>query len=234
MGSTWQKNGVLLHTDSKCLPTGSLAGRIHSVLTGLNLSNESQGLNMKFKMAENSIFAILLRKPWWVSMVVVGVFFALSGALLPKEYVLFGVMGSAPFLVIAVMAAWRQQGQPSASQVNDVLTQAASLSWRDFSSRLAQGFTRQGFTVEKLESLGADFYLSKAGQTTLVSCKRWKAANHGVDGLKALLAAKAMKEASGCTYISLGSVSDSARQFAKAEGIQLMTAPVLAQLLLKK
>ena len=67
-----------------------------------------------------------------------------------------------------------------------------------------------------------------------MSCKRWKAANHGVDALKSLLAAKAVKEASGCTYIALGSVSDSARQFAKTEGIQLTTAPVLAQLLLKK
>ena len=189
---------------------------------------------MKFKMAENSIFAILLRKPWWVSMLVVGVFFALSGALLPKEYVLFGVMGCAPFLVIAVMAAWRQQGQPSASQVNEVLTQAASLSWRDFSARVEQGFVRQGFTVEKLNGIGADFQLSKAGQTTLVSCKRWKAANHGVEGLKALLAAKEAQEVSGCTYISLGLVSDSARQFAKAEGIQLMSETELAKVFLMK
>lgn len=228
------KKFLVLNTDTQCLPAGSMASRIFDVLTGLNLTNRSQGTDMKFKMAENSIFAILLRKPWWVSMLVVGVFFALSGALLPKEYVLFGVMGSAPFLVIAVIAAWRQQGQPSATQVNEVLTQAANLSWRDFSARIEQGYSRQGYTVEKLNSVGADFQLSKAGQTTLVSCKRWKAANHGVEGLKALLAAKEVKESPRCTYISLGSISDSARQFAKAEGIQLMTEPELAKLLWAK
>ena len=189
---------------------------------------------MKFKMAENSIFAILLRKPWWVSMLVVGAFFLLSGALLPKEYVAFGVMGSLPFLVIAVMAAWRQQGQPSAAHVAQALAQASTLSWRDFSARVEQGFAHQGFTVEKLNGTAADFQLSKGGQVTLVSCKRWKAANHGVDGLKALLAAKEAQEARGCTYIALGLISDSARQFAKTEGIHLMPENELAKLLLMK
>ena len=189
---------------------------------------------MKLKMAENSIFAILLRKPWWVSMLVVGVFFALSGALLPKEYVLFGVMGSAPFLVIAVMAAWRQQGQPNASQVSEVLAHAASMSWRDFSTRVEQGFARQGYTVEKLNGTAADFRVSQGGSVTLVSCKRWKAANHGVEGLKALLAAKEAQEAKSCTYIALGRVSDSARQFAKTEGIQFMSETELAKILLMK
>ncbi len=189
---------------------------------------------MKLKMAENSIFAILLRKPWWVSMLVVAVFFVLSGALLPKEYVPFGVMGSLPFVVIALVAAWRQQGQPSAAQVSEVLTQAANMSWRDFSERVEQGFVRQGYAVEKLNSTAADFQLTKAGQVTLVSCKRWKAANHGIEGLKALLAAKEAKEASACAYIALGLVSDSARQYAKAEGIQLMTEPELAKVLLAK
>ncbi len=189
---------------------------------------------MKFKMAENSIFAILLRKPWWVSMLVVGVFFLLSGALLPKQYVAFGVMGAFPFLVIAVMAAWRQQGLPSSAKVGEALDQAASLSWRDFSDRVEQGFTRQGYTVEKLSGAAADFRLSKGGQVTLVSCKRWKAANHGVDGLKSLLAAKEAQEAGACTYIALGLISDSARQFAKAEGVHLMPGNELAKILLMK
>ena len=210
------------------------ADNAFGILTRRNATNGSQGTDMKLKMAENSIFAILLRKPWWVSMLVVGVFFALSGALLPKEYVLFGVMGSAPFVVIAVMAAWRQQGQPSAAQLNEVLAQAANWPWRDFSVRVEQGFARQGYAVEKLKGEGADFQLSQGARVTLVSCKRWKAANHGVEGLKALLAAKQAQEASACIYIALGLVSDSARQFAKAEGIQLMSEPQLVRLLLAK
>ena len=42
---------------------------------------------MKLKMSENSLFAILLRSPWWISMVLVAVFALASGALLPAPYV---------------------------------------------------------------------------------------------------------------------------------------------------
>ena len=57
------------------------------------------------KMAENSLFAILLRNPWWVSFGIVGVFVLGSTALLPKDYVAVGIMGAFPFLVIGSMAA---------------------------------------------------------------------------------------------------------------------------------
>ena len=49
---------------------------------------------LKLKMAENSLFAILLRSPWWISLAIVAVISLLSVALLPKAYVGFGVMGS--------------------------------------------------------------------------------------------------------------------------------------------
>ena len=38
---------------------------------------------MKFKMAPNSGFAILLRSPWWVSFAIAAVIVLLCGALLP-------------------------------------------------------------------------------------------------------------------------------------------------------
>ena len=64
---------------------------------------------MKLKMSEKSLFAILLRSPWWVSLAIVAVFVLASSALLPSPYVAFGMMGAFPFLVIAIMAAWRQR-----------------------------------------------------------------------------------------------------------------------------
>ena len=63
---------------------------------------------MKLKMSENSLFAILLRSPWWISLLIVAVITLLSFALLPEAYVGFGVMGAFPFLVIAVLAARKQ------------------------------------------------------------------------------------------------------------------------------
>jgi len=39
---------------------------------------------MKLKMSDNSLFAVLLRSPWWISLLVVAGFTLLSFALLPK------------------------------------------------------------------------------------------------------------------------------------------------------
>ena len=92
---------------------------------------------MKFKMSENSLFALLLRSPWWISMVVVALIALASRALLPEPYVVFGVMGGFPFLVIGIMAAWRQWHAPSPARMAEVLKAAGAMSWRDFSSAIA-------------------------------------------------------------------------------------------------
>ena len=189
---------------------------------------------MKLKMSKNSLFAILLRSPWWISMGVVVVFVLASGALLPKQYVPFGVMGSFPFLVIAVIAGWRQWHAPNPARVAQALERAGAMSWRDFANLLEEAFIRQGHTVTRLNTAAADFSLSKGARVTLVSCKRWKAATHGVESLRELVAAKDARQADQCTYISLGAVSDNARRFATEQGVILMYGDELGQLIMDK
>lgn len=187
---------------------------------------------MKLKMSENSLFSILLRSPWWVSMALVGVIAMASGALLPAPYVLFGVLGGFPFLVIGLMALRRQWHAPSAARVAQTLQQAGAMSWRDFAALVEQAFSRQGYAVTRLNSVAADFSLVKGTRVTLVSCKRWKAANHGVEALRELVAAKEAQGADQTIYICLGQVSPNARRFAREQGIHLMPQAELIQLFL--
>lgn len=186
---------------------------------------------MKLKMSKNSLFAILLRSPWWISLGIVLVFILVSGALLPTPYVPFGVMGALPFLVIGIIAAWRQWHAPSPARVAEALGQAGAMSWRDFSGLIEQAFVQQGYTVTRLNSPSADFSLLKGGRVTLVCCKRWKAASHGVEALRDLVQAKEAQGADQCTYISLGHVTDNARRFAAAQGVHLVSETELAQLI---
>ena len=65
---------------------------------------------MRLKMARNSLFAVLLRSSWWISLAVALVVAAASRALLPTEYWVFGAMGSFPFVVIAGIALLKQPG----------------------------------------------------------------------------------------------------------------------------
>ena len=192
------------------------------------------GWNMKLKMSENSLFAILLRAPWWISMVVVALFALASRALLPEPYVPFGMLGGFPFLVVGIIAAWRQWHAPSPARLAAALKSAAGMSWHDFSGALEQAYGRKGYAVTRLHGRAADFSLVKGDSTMLVSCKRWKAANQGIDPLRDLAAAKVAQGADQCIYISLGPVTDNAHQFAQERGINLLSGNNLAQLLLEK
>ncbi len=183
---------------------------------------------MKLKMAKNSLFAVLLRSPWWVSMLLVAAFSLVSVAMLPRAYVPFGVMGALPFLVIGLIAAQRQWGQPSPAQVADTLAQAAALPARAFADKLAAAYTAQGFVVTRLNHPAADLQLAKAGFTTLVACKRWKAASHGLEPLRELAAAPGADQR---IYVSVVPVTDKARAFAQAQGIGLVADAELARLL---
>lgn len=189
---------------------------------------------MKLKMSKNSLFAILLRSPWWVSWLLVAVITLASAALLPNGYVAFGVMGGFPFLVIGVMAAFKQWRAPNPARVAEALAHAGSMSWRDFSAWIEKKFAQQGYGVSPVKNPAADFQLVKGGTITLVSCKRWKAANHGVDALRELVAAKEAHAAQHCTYVSLGAVSDTAKRFATAEGVTLMSGDELGRFLVGK
>ena len=48
---------------------------------------------MTLKTAPNSLFAILLRKPWWISIALVGVIALAARALVLQPYVVFSMMG---------------------------------------------------------------------------------------------------------------------------------------------
>ena len=140
---------------------------------------------MKFKMAENSLFAILMRNPWWISLLIVIIFCLLCLALLPKNLVIFGMMGTFPFFITGVIAFKRQWGKPSPAKLQAELERLSSLSWRDFSAELEAKFVKQGFEVTRLNSGVADFKLEKSGHITLVTAKRYKAATHGIEALQA-------------------------------------------------
>ncbi len=186
---------------------------------------------MKLKMAPNSLFAVLLRSPWWISILVVLAFALASRALLPEQYRVFGIMGALPFLVIGVMAAFKQFQAPSSEQVARTLQAAAAMSWRDFSAALEQAYGQKGYQVSRLDGPAADLMLAKAGSRTLVAGKRWKASNHGIEPLRALGEARQAQDTSHCVYITLADVGDKTRRFATGNRIDLLHGAALAQLL---
>ena len=182
-------------------------------------------------MAENSLFAILLRKPWWISLVIAAVVSLLARALLPADLAVAGMLGSFPFVVIAAMAAWRQRGAPNAAQREQLMQRLQAMNAREFAALVEAAWRSQGFEVRPLKGGGADLALDKGGQLTLMSLRRWKAASTGVEPLRELQAAREQQQADAGIYLAGGEVSDKARSYAREAGLRLIDAPELLQLL---
>jgi restriction system protein len=188
---------------------------------------------MKFRMAENSLFAVLLRKPWWISLLVAAGFVAIAQALLPAHYRNVGSLGALPFVVIAGIAFWRQLGAPSESESRSVLEGASRMGWPEFDQALRAGFTRQGWQVRSGQG-GADLVLERNGQAaSLVSARRWKAARHGEESLQALDNAMRKQDVSRGVYVALGELTPQATRLAKSRQIEVVQGDALVRLLRK-
>lgn len=99
---------------------------------------------VKLRMHPNSLFAVLLRSPWWISVVIAVALAAAARLFLPDLYAL--AMG-APFLVIGVVAGWRQLRAPSAKRVAGTVEAVRAMSWNDFAAAIEAGFRRKTATI---------------------------------------------------------------------------------------
>ena len=186
---------------------------------------------MKFKMAERSLFAILLRSSCWVSFAIAAGVVLVARIALPEQYVIGGAMAAIPFLGIGFVTAWRQLRAPNAARVASALEAVESMSWREFSSALENAFRRDGYVTKRLDGRAADFEMTKAGRTSLVSCRRWKAASTGVESLRDLDALTKERDAHEGIYVAVGGVTDNARRYAAERKLRVLEGVALAQLM---
>lgn len=185
---------------------------------------------MKLQMAKNSLFAILLRSPWWISLAIATALSTVAWVLLPAEWRIAGALSSFPFVVIAAMAAWRQRDLPSAARIEQTVASVSALAWPAFADLLEQAFRRDGHDPTRRGG-AADFSLERKGRTMLVSARRWKAARTGLEPLRELQAARESAEAADALYIGFGELSEQAVDYARQNRIAVWQAAELAQAL---
>lgn len=181
---------------------------------------------MKFEMNKDSLFAVLLRSPWWISAALAVGVFALARIWLP---VLYAAAVPLPFAAIAVYVGWQQLRAPSAKRVAATLAALRAMSWDEFSAALEAAYRREGYEVSRLAGSQADFELTRAGRVALVAGKRWKATRTGIEPLRDLHAAGRAREAQELIYIATGEVTDNARAFAAEKNIRILRDVELAK-----
>lgn len=178
-------------------------------------------------MPRNTLFSILLRAPWWISILAALSLFGAVQIFLPPVAALFATF---PFLGIAAFAAWKQLRTPGAANVAETLGKLRDMSWENFSAVMAEALTRDGYTVTATGGGAADYAARKNGRVALVACKRWKVAQTGSGPLRELFEAKKSAEAADCIYVSAGEFNPNAREFAKKNTVRLLCDVELAKL----
>ncbi len=179
-------------------------------------------------MAKKSLFAVLLRSPWWISLAIGTALALAAAALLPQAYRVVGAMSALPFVVISAIAAWRQARKPSAAQVLAIQQAVSRLAWPEFERLLEQAFQRDGYSVQRGALEGVDFDIERQGRRMLVSARRWKSARTGIEALRALQTARETIGVPDALCIGLGELTDNARPYAAEQRIAIWGADELA------
>ena len=136
---------------------------------------------MKFRMAKRSLFAVLLRSPWWISAAIALALALFGAAVLPHPIRMLAILSGVPFAVIGAVAAYRQWSLPSTARVAETREALARMPWPAFADVLEQCFRRDGYTVSRGKTSAVDFELDRNGRRMLVSARRWKSARTGLE-----------------------------------------------------
>lgn len=179
-------------------------------------------------MSKNSLFSVLLRSPWWYS-VLIGLFFILASTVIANgQYVILGVFTALPFFGIASYSGYKQAKLPSQKRVLEVAEQVQKMRPIQIAEKIAEPYIEARFDAEAFKGEAATLTLIRGNRTVLISAKRYKAANTGIDHFKKLVSAGENLEATEYLFVALGEVSDAARDYAKLNSISIIQALELA------
>jgi restriction system protein len=191
-----------------------------------------------------SFGSLLLKLPWWVS-VVFGI--CLFGGVrwgLPiwagqdniRQILAKGIIPWAPvaLLVSGMFALGSFLFAIKRGRLIDQQTTLETLretSWKDFEYLVAEAYGRQGYQVEYSLSRGADggvdLTLHKDGRKSLVQCKQWKVFSVGAPVIREMFGVMTAERADEAIVVTTGEFTRDARKFADGKPIHLIDGPQL-------
>ena len=173
-----------------------------------------------------SLFQILLRQPWWVTLIVAFLAFAITRAIYPPVAPFIAL----PFLVLCGVIAFRQWRGAAPLDAHERLTALRAMDWEQFSKLIVEVYRKQGYAVHPAEGTGYDFRLTRDARVTLLQCRRWKVNQVGAGPLRELARAIEREDASHGICIAAGDFSAPARALQATEPLTLIGGAELVQL----
>lgn len=177
-------------------------------------------------MAQETLFKILSRQPWWVTLLVAIALFWIAYAVFPPVAPFIPI----PFVLLSIYFAVTQWRKGTPSNVGKHLDTLRGMSWEDFSALVIDAYRRRGHIVLPADGRGYDFKLTKNGQVILLQCRRWKVNQVGAAPVRELAEAVALSEAFRGICLSAGEFSQPARKLAVDEPVSLVSGADLIEL----
>lgn len=178
-------------------------------------------------MPKRSLFAALIELPWWFSLIVAGLIFAV-GALFST---LIGAAAAAPFVVVALYTIFLRLRRGPTADFPVLMKALRSASPEEMRDMLAEAFKRQRYEVS--DGNGGDLELRRNGYVTLVRFRRWRAQSTNPNALKELAQTMRDRQADHAMYITAGAVPEATRNAADKEGIVLLDSVAFGNLVVR-
>ena len=175
---------------------------------------------------QESLFQILLRQPWWVTLIVAFLAFAIARTIHPPIAPFIAL----PFVVLCAVIAFRQWRGAAPLDAHERLAALREMDWGQFSKLIVEVYRKQGYAVHPVDAAGYDFRLTKDGRVTLLQCRRWKVNQVGAGPLRELAKAIEREDASHGICIAAGDFSAPARALQATEPLTLIGGAELVRL----
>jgi hypothetical protein len=175
---------------------------------------------------QTTLFQVLARQPWWITILVAFGMFWLAYAVYPPVAPFFAL----PFVVLGLYIGFKQWRSGVPSDPSARLETLRNMSWEDFSAAVCDAYRRQGYAVTPSREQGYDFTLAKDSRVILLQCRRWKVNQVGAEPVRELARAVDRAQAYRGICLATGAFSVPARRIAAAEPIALVSGSELVML----
>ena len=149
---------------------------------------------------------------------------------------LLGCMAAGVVLVAGLSAAVKKFERRSLYERQRSLESVRALGWAEFEQLVGEAYRRQGYRVAETGGGGADggidLILHKEGERLLVQCKQWRVSKVGVKPVRELYGVLMAHGAGGAVFVTSGTYTREAMDFAAGKPLQLVDGELLCRLIL--
>lgn len=187
----------------------------------------------------DGVLDLLADLPWWVSVFLSAAIYVFMKFIAPTiqtdNIMLRPILGAMPmvaalfaFIVLAMapIAYFKSRHRRKLVETRVSLESIKEMDWRDFEMLVGEVYRRQGYLIKESGGGGADggidLVLTKAGERIIVQCKKWKSSTVNVSLVRELYGVMTAESATGCIFVSAGSYTRDANEFARGKPIRLV------------